>query len=132
MFAYVCLGSNDLLRSRVFYDATLAPLGFVCHVATEDELGYGQAEKPVTGRATPFYVNRPFARNLPASWGNGVMMCFAAPSRRAVDAFYQAALASGGTDEGAPGLRPYSPHFYAAYVRDPDGNKISALHEGSS
>ena len=56
------------------------------------------------------------------------MPAFDAPTRAAVDAFYRAALASGGSDEGAPGLR-YRANFYAAYVRDPDGNKLSAVCE---
>ena len=56
------------------------------------------------------------------------MPAFAAPSQEAVRAFHKAALAAGGTDEGAPGLRPYGPSFFAAYVRDPDGNKLSAVH----
>jgi catechol 2,3-dioxygenase-like lactoylglutathione lyase family enzyme len=55
------------------------------------------------------------------------MPCFAADSEAAVRAFHAAALAHGGTDEGAPGLRPYGPGFFAAYVRDPDGNKLSAV-----
>jgi predicted lactoylglutathione lyase len=56
------------------------------------------------------------------------MPAFDAPTRSAVDAFYTAALENGGTDEGAPGLR-YRPNFYACYVRDPDGNKLSAVCE---
>jgi catechol 2,3-dioxygenase-like lactoylglutathione lyase family enzyme len=58
------------------------------------------------------------------------MPAFVAPDQEAVRAFHKAALAAGGTDEGAPGLRPYGPAFFAAYVRDPDGNKLSAVHEG--
>ncbi len=64
----------------------------------------------------------------PATPGNGTMVSFLASSRAAVDAFHAAALAHGGTDEGAPGLRPqYGAQFYAAYVRDPDGNKLNAV-----
>ncbi|MFM7444877.1 MAG: VOC family protein, partial [Tabrizicola sp.] len=70
---------------------------------------------------------QPFDGN-PASVGNGTMVSFLAQTRAQVDAFHAAALAHGGTDEGAPGLRPqYGPHFYAAYVRDPDGNKLNAV-----
>lgn len=65
----------------------------------------------------------------PQTVGNGSMIALDAQSRAAVDAFYHAALAQGGTDEGAPGLRPYHAHFYACYVRDPDGNKLSAVCE---
>ena len=57
------------------------------------------------------------------------MIAFDAATRAAVDAFHAAGLAAGGTDEGAPGLRPYGPHFYACYLRDPDGNKLSAVCE---
>jgi catechol 2,3-dioxygenase-like lactoylglutathione lyase family enzyme len=55
------------------------------------------------------------------------MLAFAASDRAAVDAFHRLALANGGRDEGAPGLRPYGDNFYACYVRDPDGNKLSAV-----
>jgi catechol 2,3-dioxygenase-like lactoylglutathione lyase family enzyme len=58
------------------------------------------------------------------------MPALVASDQDAVRAFHKAALANGGTDEGAPGLRPYGPAFFAAYVRDPDGNKLSAVHEG--
>ena len=58
------------------------------------------------------------------------MPALVAPSQAAVAAFHKAALDHGGTDEGAPGLRPYGPAFFAAFVRDPDGNKLSAVHEG--
>jgi hypothetical protein len=64
-----------------------------------------------------------------ASVGNGSMPALVAPTQQAVRDFHAAALAHGGTDEGAPGLRPYGPAFFAAYVRDPDGNKLSAVHE---
>jgi predicted lactoylglutathione lyase len=57
------------------------------------------------------------------------MIALKAETRAAVDAFYEAAMKSGGTDEGAPGLRPYHASFYSCYVRDPDGNKLSAVCE---
>ncbi|MFN3970826.1 MAG: hypothetical protein ACK4L4_05550 [Gemmobacter sp.] len=73
------------------------------------------------------WVTRPFDGG-PARAGNGAMVAFAAPGRAAVEAFHAAALAQGGADEGAPGLRPqYGAGFYAAYVRDPDGNKVAAV-----
>ncbi len=62
--------------------------------------------------------------------GNGSMLAFAAPTRTAVDDFHRQALAHGGSDEGKPGLRPYGENFYACYVRDPDGNKLSAVCQG--
>ncbi len=73
-------------------------------------------------------MTKPFDGNA-ATFGNGSMTAIEAPSRAAVDAFHRAALAHGGSDEGAPGLRPFHAHFYAAYVRDPDGNKLSAVCE---
>jgi predicted lactoylglutathione lyase len=64
----------------------------------------------------------------PATVGNGVHVCFAAGTRDQVDEFYHTALANGGTDAGPPGLRPeYDAHYYGAFVRDPDGNKIEAV-----
>lgn len=121
MFDYVTVGTNNLPRAITFYDAVLSPLG-AGRLATDDrEAGYGPAGGPGL-----FWVNRPFD-GRPATVGNGAMPCFAAPSRAAVDAFHAAGLAHGGTDEGAPGLRPYGPGFYAAYLRDPDGNKLSAV-----
>jgi catechol 2,3-dioxygenase-like lactoylglutathione lyase family enzyme len=73
------------------------------------------------------WVTSPFD-GMPATTGNGTMVSFLAETRAAVDAFYAAALSHGGIDEGPPGLRPhYGPTFYAAYVRDPDGNKANAV-----
>lgn len=124
MFSYVALGTSDIARARRFYDAALAPLG---HSRIPD---YGDPRSNAWGTDDPgphLWVARPFDGN-PASVGNGTMVSFLAPSRGAVDAFHAAALAHGGRDEGAPGLRPqYGPHFYAAYVRDPDGNKLNAV-----
>lgn len=125
IFLYLTLGTNDLVRAARFYDAAMAPLGLIRRATDDDEVGYGLADD----RRTRLWITRPFD-GKPASVGNGTMPAFAAPNRDAVDAFHRAALAAGGSDEGAPGLRPYGPAFYAAYVRDPDGNKLSAVHEG--
>jgi catechol 2,3-dioxygenase-like lactoylglutathione lyase family enzyme len=124
MFSYVSLGTRDLTRAMRFYDAVLAPLG---HTRIED---YDPEDRSAAwGLDDPgphLWVTQPFDGQL-ASAGNGTMVSFLAPDRAAVDAFHAAALAHGGTDEGAPGLRPqYGTHFYAAYVRDPDGNKLNA------
>lgn len=126
-FLYLTLGTNDLARAARFYDATLAPLGLVRRATEETEVGYGLP----TDRRTRLWITRPFDEK-PATFGNGSMPALVAPSLEAVKAFHAAALAHGGTDEGAPGLRPYGPAFFAAYVRDPDGNKLSAVHEGSA
>jgi catechol 2,3-dioxygenase-like lactoylglutathione lyase family enzyme len=122
---YITLGTNDLTVAARFYDAALAPLGLVRRATEATELGYGLRQD----RRTRIWITLPFDKK-PATVGNGSMPAFVAPSQEAVRAFHQAALAAGGTDEGAPGLRPYGPQFFAAYVRDPDGNKLSAVHEG--
>ena len=127
MLHYVTLGSNNIPRSKKFYDAVMQPLGMTCNVAEPDDLGYGPPANSDV-RLCRLWVLRPVLK-LPASWGNGTMIAMAAPSRTAVEAFHAAALANGGSDEGGPGLRPYSPNFYACYVRDPDGNKLSAVCE---
>lgn len=124
MFLYLTLGTNDLPRAKLFYDATLAPLGLTLRTTEPDELGYGPAKAP----RTQLWITKPYDGNT-ANNGNGTMLAFDAPSRAAVDAFHLAGLTHGGTDEGAPGLRPYGDHFYACYLRDPDGNKLSAVCE---
>jgi catechol 2,3-dioxygenase-like lactoylglutathione lyase family enzyme len=125
MFSYVSLGTRDIAQAIRFYDAVLTPLG---HRRIED---YDpDAQSAAWGLDDPgphLWVTQPFD-GQPASVGNGTMVSFLAESRAAVDAFHAAALGNGGQDEGAPGLRPhYGPHFYAAYVRDPDGNKLNAV-----
>jgi catechol 2,3-dioxygenase-like lactoylglutathione lyase family enzyme len=130
MLLYVTLGSNDLARSRKFYDAALAPLGMTRNHVDEDELGYGAMNRTPEDRENVLWVGRPYLK-LPANWGNGTMIALSAKTREIVDAFHVAALANGGTDEGAPGLRPYHASFYACYVRDPDGNKLSVVCEAA-
>ena len=124
MFLYLTLGTNDLARAKTFYDAALAPLGLVLRATEAEELGYGPAAAP----RTQLWITHPYD-GAQAGHGNGSMIAFDAATRAAVDAFHAAGLAAGGTDEGAPGLRPYGPHFYACYLRDPDGNKLSAVCE---
>ena len=81
-------------------------------------------------RALAFWIGKPFDQQ-PANVGNGSMVAFRARTWKEVDDFHAAALANGGESDGAPGLRlNYNPDFYAAYVRDPDGNKICALCRG--
>ena len=125
MLLYLTYGTTDLPRARNFYNPTLATLGAVLlRDDAEYDLGYG-----MPGDLEPsLWIIRPFD-GKPATRGNGTMLALTAPTRAAVDAFHAAALAHGGTDEGAPGIR-YSPTFYACYVRDPDGNKLSAACDG--
>lgn len=82
------------------------------------------------GRGFVLWVCRPFD-SAPATAGNGTMIGFMAASRAEVDAFHGAAMRHGGSEEGAPGPRPhYGPDWYAAYLRDPAGNKLSIVHNG--
>lgn len=136
MFAYLCLGSNDLGRSASFYDAALGVLGFSrCDTSAENEsswdgwIGWGLYEDAGAVQEA-LWVCRPFD-GAPASPGNGNMIALRARTWAQVDAFHAAALQNGGTSEGAPGLRRhYNPDFYAAYVRDPDGNKLAVVCRG--
>ena len=120
MFSHVVLGTNDLARARKFYDATLATLGYKGHGATETGAFYG------TDAGPEFMITRP-RDGKTACHANGGTVGFASPSRAAIHEFHKAALANGGTDEGAPGPRDFAPTAYAAYARDPDGNKICAF-----
>jgi len=121
MYSHITLGTNDWQRATVFYDAVMAVLGHKPMFKMEGTAAYGEPTGP------KLFVVTPFDRKE-AKPGNGVHAAFIAPDRKTVDAFHAAALAHGGTDEGAPGLRPhYHPNYYGAYVRDPDGNKIQAV-----
>jgi catechol 2,3-dioxygenase-like lactoylglutathione lyase family enzyme len=136
MLHYVTLGTNDLARSIRFYDPVMSALGFQRHVTIASEAGYGpplphgyvEGVTPANVRTCFLWITMPFMK-LPASWGNGTMIALSASGRPAVEAFHAAALANGGFDEGAPGIRPFHDRFYACYVRDPDGNKLSAVCE---
>lgn len=124
MLLYITLGTNDLDRSRRFYDAVMPTLGLELQGENDLEFGFGT---PGDTR-TRLWVTKPYDEKA-ATVGNGSMVALEAQTRAAVDAFHAAGLANGGTDEGAPGLRPYHASFYACYVRDPDGNKLSAVCE---
>ena len=134
MFTYVTLGTNDLTRAIAFYDATLAPLGLKRCDPTDEEgweaiAGWGTYENE-GAQELALWVTKPFDGHA-ATAGNGTMVALRATSWAAVCAFHDAALKHGGTSEGAPGLRPqYNDDFYAAYVRDPDGNKLAAVCRG--
>jgi catechol 2,3-dioxygenase-like lactoylglutathione lyase family enzyme len=119
MLDHVSIGVRDIAAARVFYDAALAPLGYRRLSDGETALGYG-------ADAARFWVLASDAP-VPARDGSGLHICFAAPSRPAVDAFHRAALAAGGTDNGRPGVRAeYDPSYYAAFVADRDGYRIEA------
>jgi len=119
IFTHVCVGTNDLGRARGFYDRTLGALGYK-RVADLGENG------SIWGEDGPaFFVLKP-GNGLPATYANGGTISFVAPDRASIDAFHAAALAQGGRDEGVPGPRSIAPNAYAAYIRDPDGNKLAA------
>lgn len=121
MFSHVTMGTADMARAEKFYDAIMAVLGHAPLFKVERALCYGET----TGEK--LFVLFPFD-GQPARPGNGVHAAFKTDSRAKVDAFHKAALENGGTDDGAPGLRPqYHPNYYGAYVRDPDGNKLQAV-----
>jgi catechol 2,3-dioxygenase-like lactoylglutathione lyase family enzyme len=120
VLSHVSLGTNDYPRAKAFYDAVLATLQIRCVMDFPGGAGYG--------RAFPeFWIQSPHDGGR-ASTGNGVHVSFLANSIDEVKAFHQKALELGGTDDGAPGYRAeYTPNYYAAFVRDVDGNKIEAM-----
>jgi catechol 2,3-dioxygenase-like lactoylglutathione lyase family enzyme len=125
MYSHVTLGTHDIRRAVSFYDAVLKDLGIA---RQESDLDKGYAGYAAAPETTPqFWVVLPLNRE-PATVGNGVTIAFEAPDRPSVDHFHATALAHGGANEGAPGLRPhYHPDYYGAYVRDPDGNKLCCV-----
>lgn len=125
MLDHVTLRVADFAASRKFYDSALAPLGirplYVIETSDDHSAGYGD-DRPF------FWIGA-----MDAAEARGAThVAFAAPSRHDVEAFHAAALAAGGQDNGAPGLRrQYHPTYYGAFVLDPDGNNIEAVHHGS-
>jgi catechol 2,3-dioxygenase-like lactoylglutathione lyase family enzyme len=117
---HLSLAVSNLARSGAFYDAALAPLGYVRVWSDQTAIGYG-----VPGSDDKFAIKFRPSVMIP---GEGFHVAFAAPSREAAAAFYKAALANGGKDDGAPGIHSeYGPHYYAAFVFDPDGYRIEAV-----
>ena len=123
MITHVSIGVRDIDRSKRFYDATLEPLGYKCLRAARSLSGYGSGRDSIA--LWVVQAERP----VPADEKSGLHFCFAAPDTAAVDAFHSAAMASGGHDNGAPGLPPiYGPDYYAAFIIDPDGYRIEAYY----
>lgn len=123
MLHHVSLGVQDLTLAGRFYDALLGALGFRRVFEDETAIGYGIEDDKdllclkLRGDASPP--------------GPGFHLAFSAPSRAAVDAAHAAALAIGGADNGAPGLRPhYGANYYAAFLVDPDGHRVEAVING--
>ena len=122
MFTHAFLGSNDVERSRPFYDATMAELGYTNVVPPEAGM------LVYSGPTGTFIVGKPYDGN-DASVGNGSTLGFAAPDDEAVTRWHEAGLAAGGTCDGPPGPRERAPNnSVGAYLRDPDGNKICAFN----
>lgn len=123
MLDHVSLGVSNFEKSRSFYDAALKPLGYSRLHDLEFGSGYGAGED-----GPSFWIAGPDVLEMNVVPAVGSHIAFAAESRAAVDAFYQAALANGGKDNGKPGLRPeYHEHYYGAFVLDPDGHHIEAV-----
>ncbi|HTY50817.1 MAG TPA: VOC family protein [Steroidobacteraceae bacterium] len=119
MLDHVSIGVADVARARGFYDAVLGPLGYSCLSEGADSLGYGHG-------VAQFWVNK-VERPVKPDPGSGLHFCFSASDRKGVDAFHEAALATGGRDNGGPGLRrDYGDSYYAAFVIDPDGYRLEA------
>lgn len=121
MFSHVTLGTNDWQTARRFWIALMEALEQPIFFERDGGISFGTAAGPKT------FIGAPFDGDA-ARPGNGVHIAYLAARRAMVDAFHAAALANGGSDEGAPGLRPqYHASYYGAYVRDPDGNKLQAV-----
>jgi catechol 2,3-dioxygenase-like lactoylglutathione lyase family enzyme len=120
MIHHVSLGTNDLEKAKAFYDAVMPQLGLRCIKKSERILAYGITE-------TIFSIERP-ADGERATAGNGSHVAFHAGRRNVVRACHRAGLANGGRDGGAPAVRSeYDPNYYAAFLRDPDGNKVEIV-----
>lgn len=120
MLHHLSFAVSDLARSAAFYDAVLATLGYARVFADDTAVGYGRA-----GSGDKFAIKLRSGVVVP---GSGFHVAFSAPDRDSVTRFHAAALRHGGQDHGAPGLRAhYGPHYYAAFVHDPDGYHIEAV-----
>jgi catechol 2,3-dioxygenase-like lactoylglutathione lyase family enzyme len=131
MIDHLGMPVSDLARATEFYLKALSPLGYgiVMEVSAADT-GHGAAVGfGAPGKAAEFQSGKPsFWIGEGMRLGGHVHVAFVAPSRASVDAFYRAALAAGGKDNGPPGLRPhYHANYYAAFVLDLDGNNIEAV-----
>ena len=135
---HVSITVSSLDAARPFYDAVMQALGADKVYDRPDALGYGERCRPGNGghsylsvfatAGAPPGMPPPGVPPPDAASGARRHWCFKAPSRAAVDAFHAAGLAHGGRDEGAPGLRPhYHPGYYAAFLLDPDGNRVEAV-----
>ena len=126
IISHITFGTNDAERARRFYDEVLGVLGF-------EGLPKAPGKPPAyeKGGMPTIYLYPP-EDGRPATWGNGTHVAFVAETKEAVHVFHESALRLGGSCAGKPGLRPhYGDTYYAAYVRDPDGNKLQAVYYAS-
>lgn len=121
MIDHIQLVVIDIEASRRFYEATLAALGIPLGGVAED---YFWADE--------LFVSTASSQAALGRLTGRVHLAFQAKDRAAVEAFYEAGLAGGGTDNGVPGERPYHPGYYAAFLLDPDGNNIEAVYHGEA
>ena len=121
MIDHISVAVRDLAEGERFYVAILAPLGLAkLREWPGSAIGFGK-------KYPEFWVNQRAAMERVAA-DSGVHICLRAPDTAAIDAFHAAALEAGGASDGAPGLRPhYYAGYYAAFIRDPDGNRIEAV-----
>jgi catechol 2,3-dioxygenase-like lactoylglutathione lyase family enzyme len=121
MIDHISLAVRDLRKGELFFTALLEPLGLTkLREWPNAAIGFGK-------KYPEFWINRRDAMN-PVADDSGVHICLRAPDTAAVDAFHAAALKAGGTTDGPPGLRTeYHDNYYAAFIRDPDGNRIEAV-----
>ncbi|MGV2909533.1 VOC family protein [Achromobacter sp. AGC25] len=116
MFDHIGFGVSNIDESQTFFLRALGPLGVGLAMEGPDSVGLGRQGKPSLWLYATSAVTPP------------LHIAIFAPTRADVDAFYEAALAAGGQDNGAPGLRPhYHPNYYAAFVRSPDGHNVEAV-----
>jgi lactoylglutathione lyase len=122
MFSHTFVGISDFDRALAFYNPLMAALEITPRFCDRDRPWAGWQSTP--GPRPLFLIGKPFNKQDPQP-GNGQMLAFLAKTRATVDQVYAVALEFGGTSEGAPGLRrEYHEHYYGAYFRDPDGNKL--------
>ena len=133
MLDHMTFRVTDIARTKAFYAATLAPLGYSLDlegsVGSINYLGfaYSDPSEPEGKKTDVWFIDGPSPYCGPAAT-TGCHLAWRARNRAEVDAFYQAAIAAGGKDNGAPGLRPdYHPNYYGAFVIDPEGNNIEAV-----
>ncbi|HXC56228.1 MAG TPA: VOC family protein [Rhizomicrobium sp.] len=122
MIGHISFGVRDLGHATAFYDPVMATIGFVRVWSNPTAVGYGRS-----GGGDKFALKQRDGASPP---GVGFHLAFDAPDRATVDRFHAVALAHGGMDDGAPGLRPhYGPTYYAAFLTDPDGYRLEAVHQ---